>query len=264
MIGSGNDTIFGNEGNDILYGQDRDDTIDGGSGVDYIEGGKDNDTIYGRDGNDTIYGDDIENSPGVSGNDTVFGGNGNDTISGGRGSDNLKGDAGRDLVVGGQGNDSLSGGNGNDKLIGTETAFFGQVQQGFGFGEIDTLIGGRDNDTFVLGLAEANARDENGKDTVVNDVVLYNDGNVNNSGVLDYALIKDFGFANDSFTRGIDTIQLAGSQSWYSLGASPISSISGTGIFLNENQSVPELIAIVEKISLSNLSLANANQFTFV
>jgi hypothetical protein len=56
-------------------------------------------------------------------------------------------------------------------LIGTDTAFFGQLQNGFGFGEIDTLTGGTNDDTFVLGLAEAQARDANGKDVLVKDVV---------------------------------------------------------------------------------------------
>lgn len=264
LIGSGEDTIFGNEGNDILYGQGRNDQIFGGSGNDYIEGGEGKDLIYGEAGDDILYGDDIENNPSISGDDTIYGGTGNDSIYGGRGNDSLFGNAGKDLIVGGQANDTLDGGDGNDTLIGTDTAFYGLRQLGFGLGEIDTLTGGKGNDTFVLGLAQANARDANGKDTVVQDVVLYDDGNVNANGVRDYALIKDFGFVNDSFNRGIDKIQLAGQQSWYSLGASPVSSVSGTGIFYTQGQNVPELIGIVEGISQQNLSLSNTNQFTFV
>ena len=262
LIGGGKDELYGNKGNDKLYGQTPDDTIDGGPGNDLIEGGEGNDQIYGRNGDDLLYGDDQEQNPGVSGDDTVYGGNGNDQIFGGRGKDDLIGDAGNDGLVGGQGNDSLSGGSGKDRLIGTDTAFFGQLQQGFGFGEIDTLTGGINNDTFVLGLAQAQARDANGNDVVVNDVVLYNDGNPNANGTLDYALIKDFGFSGDGVTRGVDKIELAGSQSMYSLGASPISSTSGTGVFLNG--STAELIGILEGISLSNLSITNTNQFTFV
>jgi Ca2+-binding RTX toxin-like protein len=262
---SGNDTLSGGGGRDFLYGQDRNDIISGGSGDDYIEGGKSDDVIYGQGGNDILYGDDFENNSGVSGNDVIDGGDGSDSIYGGRGVDILRGNTGSDLIVAGQGNDALDGGNGNDQLIGTDTAFFGQVQQGFGFGEIDSLIGGRDNDTFVLGLAQANARDASGNDVTVNDVVLYNDGNnVNSSGILDYGLIKDFGFNNDGFNRGIDKIQLAGEQSWYSLGESPLSSISGTGIFFIQNQSTPELIGIVEGISQASLSLSDTNQFIFV
>jgi Ca2+-binding RTX toxin-like protein len=264
LIASGNDTIFGGDGNDKLYGQDGKDLIYGDSGNDYIEGGADNDQINGDDGNDILYGDDVEGNPGVSGDDTISGNNGNDKIFGGRGNDFLEGDDGKDLVVGGQGYDSLNGGNGNDVLIGTDTDFFGQLQQGFGFSEKDTLIGGKNNDTFVLGLEKANARDVNGKDTVIFDVVLYNGGNIKLNGTQDYALIKDFGFINDRVTRGVDKIQLAGSASQYLLGASPVSSISGTGIFFTPGQVVPELIGIVEGISLSNLSLSDSQQFIFV
>ena len=265
LVGSGNDTLYGDAGNDFLYGQDREDKIYGGAGDDYAEGGKGDDIIYGGNGIDFLYGDGRVDSPGVSGNDQVYGGNGNDEIYGGQGQDTLEGESGSDKLVGGQRNDSLSGGDGKDILIGTDTYFFGQLQGGFGFGEIDTLIGGRNDDTFVLGLAQANARDANGNDTVVMDVVLYNDGNnVNFNGILDFARIKDFGFSGDNFERGADKIELAGSQDMYSLGASPIKDISGTAIFLNKDQPVPELIGIVEGISASNLSLTNPNRFTFV
>lgn len=264
LIASSNDILSGNEGDDQIFGQDGDDQIFGGSGDDYIEGGKGIDVIYGEAGDDVLAGDDLEKNSGVSGDDTIYGGTGNDSIYGGRGNDSLFGNAGKDLIYGGQGNDTLDGGDGNDTLIGTDTAFYGQRQQGFGLGEIDTLTGGRDNDTFVLGLAQANARDANGNDTVVQDVVLYDDGNVNANGIRDYALIKDFGFINDSFNRGVDKIQLAGQKSSYSLGASPVSSLSGTGIFYTQGQNVSELIGIVEGISQQNLSLSNTSQFTFV
>ncbi|MCC5608117.1 hypothetical protein LC612_15310 [Nostoc sp. CHAB 5834] len=264
LIASGNDTIFGGNGNDQLYGQGRQDRIYGDFGNDYIEGGADNDQINGDDGNDILYGDDIEGNPDVSGNDTISGNNGNDKIYGGRGNDSLQGNNGKDLLVGGQGYDSLNGGDGSDVLIGTDTGFSGQLQQGFGFGEKDTLIGGKNNDTFVLGLEKANARDVNGNDTVIFGVVLYNDGNINASGTQDYALIQDFGFINDRVIRGVDKIQLAGSASQYLLGASPVKEISGTGIFFTQGQFVAELIGIVEGISLSNLSLSDSQQFIFV
>jgi Ca2+-binding RTX toxin-like protein len=264
LIASGNDTINGGDGNDLLYGQDGEDIIFGDLGSDYAEGGAGNDTINGGSGNDILYGDDIEDNPGISGNDIISGGIGNDYAEGGKGNDILKGDAGIDSLFGGQGNDTLDGGTGNDILAGTDTAFFGQLQNGFGFGEVDTLIGGRSNDTFVLGLGEANARDVNGNNTVVFDVVLYNDGNVNANGAQDYALIKDFGFLNDGTNRGFDRVQLAGSQSMYSLGTFANSSISGAGIFFTQDQVVPELIGVLEGISLANLSLSNTNQFLFV
>lgn len=264
LIGIGNDTIYGDDGADFLYGQYGEDKIYGGLKDDLIEGGGDNDEIYGNAGNDALAGDDFEDSPGVSGDDKVQGGNGNDLIYGGLGNDTLGGDAGADQVFGGQGNDALSGGTGNDRLTGTDTDFFGQRQLGFGRGETDTLIGGENDDTFVLGLAEALGRDANGNDTTIEDVVLYDDGNVNASGASDYALIKDFGFAGDNFVRGVDKIELAGSQDMYSLSTSPIDTISGTGIFLTEGQSTPELVGVVEGISQATLSLTNTNFFTFV
>ncbi len=264
LIGIGNDTLYGNEGNDSIFGQNGTDFLYGGSGDDYAEGGNNNDTIYGDTGNDVLYGDDFEQSPGVSGDDLVYGGAGRDQIYGGRGKDNLYGESGNDNLFGGQGNDLLDGGDGNDKLIGTDTDFFGQIQLGFGVGEIDTLTGGGNNDTFILGLAEANARDANGNDTVVKDIVLYNDSNINATGTNDYALITDFGFVGDSVPRGIDKIQLAGTANMYILGNSPIASASGTGVFLNQGQSTPELIGIVQSISPTSLNLSNANQFVFV
>ncbi|MDZ8108304.1 MAG: calcium-binding protein [Nostoc sp. DedQUE12a] len=258
LIASGNDTIDGFSGNDKLYGQDGQDVIYGIFGDDYIEGGTDNDLIRGGDQNDILYGDDA-GSPGVSGDDTIFGDNGYDRLYGGRGNDILNGNAQDDSLYGGQGYDSVNGGNGNDILIGTDIQFDGQLQQGFGFGEKDTLTGGENNDTFVLGLAQAKAND-----TDFFDVVLYNDGNVNANGNQDYALIKDFGFNNTDVTRGVDKIQLAGSISQYLLGTSPVGSISGTGIFFTQGQSVSELIGIVQGVSISNLSLSNTAQFIFV
>ncbi|MBE9213931.1 calcium-binding protein [Plectonema cf. radiosum LEGE 06105] len=266
LIGSGNDTIYGNEGDDILYGQDREDTIYGGDGNDYAEGGDGNDLVYGNQGEDTLYGDSFEGEPfsTVGGDDTVIGGGGNDKVYGGKGNDILEGNQGSDELTGGQGNDELKGGRGKDKLIGTDTDFFGRSELGFGFGERDTLTGGRDNDTFVLGLAEANGRDENGNDVVIQDVVLYNNSNIDSNGIGDYALITDFGFVGDGVIRGADKIQLAGSESMYSLGTSPIDNISGTAIFLNEGQNTSELIALVQEISVETLSLNDTTQFVFV
>jgi Ca2+-binding RTX toxin-like protein len=264
LIGIGNDTLYGNEGKDSLFGQNGTDFLDGGSGNDNIEGGNNNDTIYGGTDNDVLYGDDFEQSPAVSGDDLVYGGAGSDKIYGGRGKDSLFGENGNDNLFGGQSNDLLSGGNGKDKLVGTDTDFFGQIQLGFGVGEIDTLTGGGNNDTFVLGLAEANARDADGNDTVVKNIVLYNDSNINAAGINDYALITDFGFVGDAVPRGIDKIQLTGTADMYTLGSSPIGSASGTGVFLNQGQSTPELIGVVQGISPTSLNLLDANQFVFV
>ena len=142
--------------------------------------------------------------------------------------------------------------------------FFGQIELGFGVGERDTLTGGTNNDTFILGLETAKGEDENGVDTEIQNVILYNNSNTDNSGTNDYALITDFGFAGDGVIRGLDRVQLVGSEDDYSLGTSPIDGISGTGIFLEEGQKTAELIGIVEGISKDNLSLGDSNQFVFV
>ncbi|MEO0684328.1 MAG: hypothetical protein AAFY76_04570 [Cyanobacteria bacterium J06649_11] len=105
-------------------------------------------------------------------------------------------------------------------MIGTETVFFGQIELGFGVGEKDTLTGGTNNDTFILGLETAKGEDENGQDTEIEDVILYNKSNIDNAGTNDYALITDFGFENDGVIRGLDRIQLVGSENDYSLGSS--------------------------------------------
>ena len=264
--GNDNDTLSGGKGNDRLFGQDGEDKLLGQKGDDTLEGGNGNDLIVGNQGKDTLRGDSFAGQPfsTANGNDTLFGGGGDDILDGGRGNDILVAQNGNDQLVGGQGNDELVGGSGKDKLIGTDTVFFAPQQFGFGAGERDTLTGGRSNDTFVLGLAEAKTRTEDGTDGTVKDVVLYDDGNVNNNGTQGYALIEDFGYIGDYFIRGVDKIQLAGSESEYSLGASPIDGISGTGIFLDKGQNTPELIGVVERISQDTLSLSDSSQFVFV
>jgi Ca2+-binding RTX toxin-like protein len=153
-------------------------------------------------------------------------------------------------LIGGPLNDTLDGGAGNDRLIGVQPDF---PELEFGLNDIDTLTGGINNDTFVLG------QKVNGSN-----VVFYNNGITNDPGVRDYALITDFGFAGDGKELGVDKIQLAGSTANYSLGSSPTNLPTGTGIFYTTGQTAPELIGIVQNISSSQLNLANTNYFTFV
>jgi Ca2+-binding RTX toxin-like protein len=252
---NGKDKLNGDRGVDELYGGNDDDTLNGGAGNDIVEGGDDNDTINGGDGTDLLYGDDLEESPRIIGNDTISGGNGNDKIFGGRGNDKLIGNAGADELSGDRGNDELQGGTGSDRLIGVDaTTVLPVPELGFGKDEIDTLTGNQNNDTFVLGTEIADGRDFS----------FYNDANLGNAGLGDYALIKDFGLFNNTQNLGLDKIQLAGLRSNYSLGASPNS--SGTEIFYTSGaaEEVPELIGIVENVSVSQLNLANTSQFTFV
>ena len=116
---------------------------------------------------------------------------------------------------------------------------------GDGKDDIDILTGNRGKDTFVLGSVLLDGTQ----------VFLYNDGDVSTVGENDYALIADF--------ENKDIIQLVGEANNYSLGASPEGLQSGTGIFFNDG-ATPELIGIVADISVDDLSLDNAGQFSFV
>ncbi|HWV22527.1 MAG TPA: cadherin-like domain-containing protein, partial [Devosia sp.] len=107
--GSGNDLLYGEAGNDIVDGDAGDDTISGGSGDDILDGGSGNDTIAGDEGDDTIF-------AGL-GNDTVAGGAGNDVIDGDEGDDALEGNEGNDVIAGGAGDDLIAGGAGDDEII---------------------------------------------------------------------------------------------------------------------------------------------------
>ncbi len=124
--------INGNWYDDILSGTNLDDTISGypaygyGSGWDDYDG---YDTLYGYAGNDSMYGGNQD--------DSLYGGDGNDVLYGGLNSTY----SGNDSRYGGVGDDYLAGWAGNDRLDGYGT--FGT--------EYDTLSGGTESDTFVLG-----------------------------------------------------------------------------------------------------------------
>lgn len=181
-----------------------------------------------------------DNLAGGAANDTIRGGAGNDKITGGDGNDALFGDSGNDIVNGGRGNDSVVGGAGGDRLFGDEgndVLTGADAAAGRGVGEIDRFTGGAGRDRFVLGATGA---------------AFYSDGNINTSGISDYALIADFNALED-------TIQLSGAKSRYSLGASPTGLAAGTAIFLNESRL--ELVAIVQ--GSTNISLG-ANYFVSV
>jgi Ca2+-binding RTX toxin-like protein len=140
-------------------------------------------------------------------------------------------------LIGGEGSDLLTGGGGNDVLIG------GSASSATG-GFIDKFNGGNGSDHYVL--ANANS-------------VFYNDGNNATAGLNDYALIQGFNTSQD-------TIKLEGSASRYVLGSSPINGVSGTGIYLDTNNSgtlgaSDELISVVAGVT--NLTLS-AGYFSYV
>lgn len=123
-----------------------------------------------------------------------------------------------------------------------------------GSGQIDTLTGQPEGkNLYLLGLPTDNGP-----------VVFYDDGDPTTPGTTDYGLITNYVFSPDPNTQ--DKIVLVGDPSQYSLGASPDGLPSGTGIFYNQNQTVPELIGIVGNVSAdsSQLNLNDQNQFVFL
>ncbi|MEZ0288770.1 MAG: calcium-binding protein, partial [Methylophilus sp.] len=119
--GNGDDILFGGEGDDIISGGDGGDTIDVGNGTNFADGGAGNDNIYGGEGNDILNGG--------SGDDAIYGGDGDDILTGGAGADYLQGDSAS------AGDETVTG---NLYLVTSD----------------DLLIGGDDNDTFVIGDEE--------------------------------------------------------------------------------------------------------------
>lgn len=147
--------------------------------------------LLGSVGNNTYYADE--------GDDTVISDSGNDTLYGGEGNDSLDGYLGNDILYGGTGNDTLDAATlGNDTLIGVDPE-----EETPGVDEIDTLKSGFGKNTFVLG-------DEKN---------VYYSTQRNN----DYALITDFNPGGNPIAelKGVDTIQLKGEATDYSLAPTP-------------------------------------------
>jgi len=175
--------------------------LSGLGGNDYLDGGANNDVLDGGTGNDILYG-----------------GDGYDYLVGGLGNDYLVGGTLDDALLGGTGNDILFGGSGNDKLTG----------YGFGQNELDTLTGGIEKDTFVLGDIQSNS--------------VYYLG-------YGYATITDFSLAQT------DQIQIKGLFTdgyLLELGNWGGSNAQDTGIFYNG-----DLIGVVQDQNITNV---NPNQ----
>jgi len=175
--------------------------------------------LWGLGGNDSL--------DGGANNDVLDGGADNDTLYGGVGYDYLVGGLGNDYLVGGTLDDALFGGTGNDILLGESG---NDILTGFGFGqnEFDTLTGGSEKDTFVLG------------DIMSNSVYYLGNG---------YATITDFSLDQT------DTIQIKGLiQDGYSLELDNWggSNAQDTGIFYKG-----DLIGVVQDQNITNL---NPNQ----
>ncbi|WP_240233133.1 calcium-binding protein [Devosia lacusdianchii] len=169
---AGDDVARGDAGNDTIEGHSGSDTLIGGLGDDLMDGGEGDDTLRGDDGDDTILAG--------AGDDTAWGGEGNDQLFGEDGDDELYGDAGDDHISGGVGDDELYGSLGNDTFSGdagydeidggvgydildyaqTSADLYIHVDDGIAaslevdedlFENIEEIIGGRGDDTFVVG-----------------------------------------------------------------------------------------------------------------
>lgn len=268
---AGSDTLIGGAGNDTLFGGLDADFLDGGLGADSMNGSTGNDTFVVDNAGDIVTETALSNggidtvvlrSPLTSYTLTNFvehldlvsnstasqtgtGNNLSNQISGGLGNDTLSGLAGNDYIYGNAGSDEILGGNGNDFLVGASTSNNGR-------NEIDKLTGGTGNDTFVL----ARSLTPGGND-------FYNDGNFQEPGMFDYALINDF-------TVGEDKIQLRNSASQYEIKDitvtmidDQISVIQGAGIYIKGSfLAAPELVGVVKDVSASNLNLSGSS-FTY-
>ncbi len=171
LIGSaGDDVIRGGRGDDHIEGNDGQDTLRGNSGRDFIDGGDGDDTLFGGAGDDILYGG--------NGDDEIYGGRGNDLISGGCGDDEIYGGRGNDIILGDAGYDLIDGGAGHDIL--DYSAFSADLyvdfDAGFAFSDevdedhfrnIEEVIGGSGNDTFVLGASAAIISGGRGNDVFI-------------------------------------------------------------------------------------------------
>ena len=181
-LGSGNDTVTGNE---------ADNMIDGGNGRDTLIGGEGNDTLLGG----TDVGD-------LS--DALYAGAGNDSLDGGYGNDELRGDAGNDTIVGGFGADSVYGGTGDDVLTGqalSDLMFGGDgsdfINGGFGY---DRVNGGAGADRFFhLGVADHGSDWIQDYDASQGDVLVFGDVA---AGVEDFQV--NFTETTNAGTAGVD------------------------------------------------------------
>ncbi|MFM9046420.1 MAG: hypothetical protein ACKOOH_01945, partial [Cyanobium sp.] len=137
------------------------------------------------------------------------------------------------------GSDTIIGTNGADRLAGVRPT--GTTGVNMGTGQIDTLTGYGDTDTFLLG-------DSRG--------VFYDDKKSNSLGSNDYASITDF-------VSGLDKLQVrAGTSYVYTVSGSTLSLYwdrNNNGLLTNTGNNQDELIAVLQGVtSLTNADLVGA------
>ena len=222
-------TAMGNTMSNSLTGNTAGNTLDGNGGTDTLVGmtGSDyyiidglNDVVVEASGagTDSVLAN-ISNYTLVANVEVLQLGSGIVRGVGNASANTLVGSAENNILYGAAGKDSLNAGAGDDTLAGALVEISG------GKGEIDTLTGGGGNDLFILGFASGS---------------LYNDGSAKAAGTSDYALITDF-------ITGTDQIQLDGIAGNYLTAGYA----GGMGLYLKENGSVDELIAIFTNSTLT-------------
>lgn len=147
--GDGDDQLHGDEGDDTLLGDAGDDVLDGGEGSDTLDGGIGDDTLLGAAGDDELYGG--------AGDDLILAGSGDDEIAAGQGDDTIMGDAGHDLINGGDGHDTLDYSEFTaDIHLDFEAGIAWSAEIGEDlFEDVEEVVGGQGNDTFVFGETTA-------------------------------------------------------------------------------------------------------------
>ena len=267
---SGRDQLDGTDAAEILDGGENNDTLNGSLGADDLIGGGGRDraiyrnsaaavtvdlstntasggdaegdtfdsieSVDGSNFDDALTGDDNENRLyGRNGDDTLIDNAGDDYLSGQGGADSLTAGAGLDRLLGGSGNDTLAGEADSDMLAGGmgDDSLTGASTTTNGVGEIDRMQGNAGADIFVLGTTTT---------------AFYDDGDNSSNGLGDYGLIFGFDVAED-------VIELSSSQTYY-LDENPLGTVSGTGIFIDDDgtagfSSNDELVGLLQDVSLA-------------
>jgi len=155
---------------------------------------------------------------------TIYGASsGSNYLAGGAGADTIYGGAGADLILGGAGNDRLDGGRGNDTILGWGS---------------DTIIGGLGDDT-IFAVATANGvsfrlNGGSGIDSIylsnaaagsgATDTIVWTIGDdVGTAGTIVY------GFTGGSAFTGADKVDLTGTTTDLSIGATASVTVGSTG-----------------------------------
>jgi Ca2+-binding RTX toxin-like protein len=185
-------TLIGNSGNNKLNGKGGNDSLNGGEGVDTLDGGSGNDTLQNGDG---VTADLLR---GGEGNDLYIVSSVLDAIDDFSGSDAVQSSVSYDLasslvsgvenlsltggsalngsgnnlsntIVGNEGNNSLDGRAGADTLLGGAGS---DTLSGEADGSVDSLVGGADDDLYIIAETLDLINDESGDDTVLTTVSL--------------------------------------------------------------------------------------------